>query len=55
MFLGPITGAAINPVRAIGPAVSSGDMQWILPYCLATVLGGVLAGLLYTYVLSDEK
>lgn len=55
MFLGPITGAAINPVRAIGPAVANGDMQWILPYCVATVLGGVVAGLLYTYVLSDEK
>lgn len=46
MAIGPITGAAMNPARAFGPALISWswDGHWI--YWLAPLLGGVLAAFL---------
>ncbi|MCZ2404800.1 aquaporin [Paenarthrobacter sp. Z7-10] len=45
-------GGAVNPDRALGPAIMSGtyDSLWI--YVLADILGGILAALLYTKVVS---
>jgi aquaporin TIP len=53
---GPLTGAAVNPARAFGPALISG--QWVghLVYWVGPIVGGVLAALLWEYVLlRDEK
>ncbi|HEY7614057.1 MAG TPA: aquaporin [Gemmatimonadales bacterium] len=53
---GPLTGAAVNPARAFGPALVSG--QWVghLVYWVGPIVGGVLAALLWEYVLlKDEK
>ena len=49
---GPVTGGAVNPARAFGPAIVSGtfDAFWI--YLTAPVVGGVLAALLYDRVLA---
>ncbi|MFN2464667.1 MAG: MIP/aquaporin family protein [Candidatus Dormibacteria bacterium] len=50
---GPLTGAAMNPARAFGPALLGGalDGRHFLLYWAAPVLGAVAAGMLYERVL----
>ena len=45
---GPLTGAAMNPARAFGPALVSGMWEYHYVYWIGPVLGGSMAGLLYT-------
>ena len=47
LFGGPLTGAAMNPARAFGPALASGNWSHHLVYWLGPLSGGVLAGVLY--------
>jgi aquaporin Z len=51
---GPLTGAAVNPARAFGPALVSG--QWVghLAYWIGPIVGGILAALLWEHVLLKE-
>ncbi|MGI8607906.1 MAG: MIP/aquaporin family protein [Candidatus Dormibacteria bacterium] len=55
---GPLTGAAMNPARAFGPALLGGalDGAHFLTYWVGPVVGAVLAALLYENVLihADE-
>ena len=48
---GPLTGAAVNPARAFGPALISG--QWVAHsvYWVGPILGGVVAALVWEHVL----
>ena len=48
---GPITGAAMNPARYIGPALLGGGLQYCWIYLLGPVSGAVLAALVYRYQL----
>jgi len=47
MFAGPITGASMNPARSIGPALASGNFDHLWLYIVATILGAVLASLVF--------
>jgi aquaporin TIP len=57
MVGGNLTGAAMNPARAFGPALVSG--QWVGHgvYWVGPLLGGIIAALLWEHVLlkSSEK
>jgi MIP family channel proteins len=44
---GPVTGGAVSPVRALGPALVAGQLTTIWIYIVGPVLGGVAAALLY--------
>ena len=48
---GPLTGAAMNPARAFGPALAGGYWDNQLVYWIGPLIGGVLAALLYEYVI----
>ena len=48
---GPLTGAAMNPARAFGPALISGQWLGHVAYWIGPILGAVLAALLWQFVL----
>ena len=52
---GPLTGAAVNPARAFGPALVSGRWVGHLVYWIGPVVGGVLAALLWEHVLLRDS
>ncbi len=52
---GGITGGAVNPDRAAGPAIMSGQFRGLWVYVLAEILGGVAAALLYTKVVAKAS
>ena len=57
--MGALTGAALNPARALGPAIVSGHFggagTWILVYVLGPLIGGLAAGFIYTHVVLVEQ
>lgn len=48
---GPLSGAALNPARAFGPALVSGNWLGQAVWWLGPLLGGLVAGLLWKLVL----
>jgi aquaporin TIP len=48
---GPLTGAAMNPARAFGPAVVSGEWVGHLVYWIGPLAGAILAALLWEHFL----
>jgi MIP family channel proteins len=48
---GPLTGAAMNPARAFGPALVSGEWVGHLVYWIGPILGALLAAVLWEYLL----
>jgi aquaporin Z len=52
---GAITGAAMNPARAFGPALVSGIWSFHVYYWIGPIIGAVLAALLYDRVLLDRR
>ena len=47
LFGGPLTGAAMNPARVLGPAVAAGFWKAHYVYWIGPLLGGALGGLVY--------
>lgn len=47
---GPFSGGSMNPARSFGPAVVAGDFGAIWIYLVGPLIGGGLAGLIYSNV-----
>ena len=54
MFGGPITGASMNPMRSLGPALVSGNLHALWLYILAPIVGTSLGGLAYQFVRGEQ-
>jgi aquaporin NIP len=54
MFGGPISGASMNPMRSLGPALVSGDLHGLWLYILAPLLGTALGGLAYQLIRGEQ-
>jgi aquaporin Z/aquaporin NIP len=52
---GPITGGAVNPVRALGPMLVAGDLTSVWLYILGPIIGGVLAAFLYDRTMAQAE
>jgi len=59
MMFGPITGAGLNPARALGPAIAgntfSGLGRWLVAFVAGPLVGGVAAGLTYTWLVLTPR
>lgn len=52
---GPLSGAAMNPARYLGPALMGGGLKYFWLYWLGPLAGGAAAALLYHHVLEDKR
>ena len=52
---GPVTGGAVNPVRALGPALIDGQLPTIWIYIVGPLLGGIAAALVYARFLAKAQ
>ena len=52
---GPVTGGAVNPVRALGPMIVAGDLTSFWLYILGPIVGGVLAAFLYDRTMAQTE
>ncbi len=54
MFGGPISGASMNPIRSIAPALVSGDLHALWLYIVAPILGAAIGGLAYQFTRGEH-
>jgi len=54
MAIGPISGAAMNPARHLGPALLGGGLSHTWLYWLGPLVGGGLAAVVYAKVLEER-
>ena len=47
MFAGPISGASMNPIRSLAPALVSGHTEHLWIYLSAPIVGAALATLVW--------
>ena len=55
LFGGDISGAALNPARAFGPALASGIWGPQLIYWIGPIAGAVIGSFVFEYLLEDQK
>ncbi|CAI8611804.1 unnamed protein product [Vicia faba] len=55
LIAGPITGASMNPVRTLGPAIAANNYKAIWVYLLAPILGALGGAGTYTAVKLPEE
>jgi len=55
MFGGPVSGASMNPMRSLGPAIVSGDLHAVWVYILAPVVGTSVGGFAYQFVRGEAQ
>lgn len=51
---GVYTGASLNPMRTLGPALVAGDLSYLVPYLIGIFAGGIVGGLLHGAVLRPD-
>jgi MIP family channel proteins len=51
---GPVTGGAVNPVRALGPMLVAGDLTSVWLYILGPIVGGVLGAFAYEKTMAQH-
>ena len=54
LVAGPLTGAAMNPARYLGPAIMGGGLQDVWLYWLGPLLGGIAAAFVYSGALLEH-
>jgi aquaporin TIP len=52
---GPLTGAAMNPARWLGPAIAQGAFPNPAVYLVGPVIGGVIAALVWSFALLERR
>ncbi|CAE5959998.1 unnamed protein product [Arabidopsis arenosa] len=52
---GPFSGGSMNPARSFGPALAAGDFSGHWVYWVGPLLGGGLAGVIYTNAFITES
>jgi glycerol uptake facilitator protein len=62
LFVGPVTGATVNPARAFGPlfadmfyGVSVDWMAFLICYLVGPIVGGVAAATLYDFIAKPNR
>ena len=55
LIAGPVTGGAVNPVRALGPALVAGEFTSLWVYIVAPVIGGIAAAVVYDRFLAKGR
>jgi aquaporin NIP len=54
MFGGPISGASMNPMRSLGPALIAENLHALWLYIVAPLVGAALGGLAYQFVRGEQ-
>lgn len=54
MAIGPLTGGAVNPARAFGPALASGTWTDQLVYWIGPLIGGALGGITHHFIFMER-
>jgi aquaporin NIP len=55
MFAGPISGASMNPVRSIAPALVSGHLEHLWIYIVAPIIGAILAVPVWKFISNHHQ
>jgi glycerol uptake facilitator-like aquaporin len=55
LFIGPLTGAGLNPARSLGPALATGYLSNLYVYIVGPFVGALLAGLLFRLIRAERK